>query len=1232
MTPRTHVLMLLTLLNWEALVCAEQRPVLVPFERDGRILGFRVLSQRVRLAEVTLGSAGNIWARHASATPDSSPQLKLSSIASNCGLEFAADSSVEVAWDQASGRYEVRWRLTVNKFSRDAWQKAVGRVPVHWLCISLPNAGLLHLGGWHIPTPGLDPYPLHNQASGYGRQITSRWSDDWTIAPPVSALPLATLGLWAPATRHYVAFDFHSWRLTDPQAQNVGVAGAWHSGKPFVTLVWPPASPYGTMRYPDVGQPFTLAGCCHLVLSSSLGSDDDPNRLAHQFVWDKLRSRMPAVSPSLDLSWVPESRRIDSFPQPEWQGLCTRVQEPQWFRSGATAYRLGPFVPAGLDRAFRSDDAARIGAIRDEVTRLLRHVRRYRLGGQECCSWRGPLEGEHVEMFGPGAASHHTDAAWRSGLLLLLVAMNDPGSRERLLPIVDGVVRFTQHMGYTRGSQPDAPACQSTLAVRAGVHFCLRYCHAFRHDPERNALAALTLRLARTLAYRYLTVWPCDNDHADRVDSAFLLQPRGGRSWLGTASGAGALSVLPALVEVYVATGDPVLGQYVRGMVERMPQLLDAHSGRAVSIALAHGAAIKRGSYYAETTEGDFEALAWPISSARSRVVAGRGGAIVFNRGKLSTSIAAYRCTDQGFSFRVVSDSGQPAPRAFDLAITFPHVDLRGRAITLIRGGKPQRLEPAAGYATFDSRPDTVYVRDIRGRDEVAVGGYSPDAPVIACAPLKPRTGPPRSPAQSLTALLRAPTPAVPRLRTLEPLFRKFSGQIAVLPDPRTPDLRTSGVAAMLDRHQLAGHLRFLTPQEMVDPSVFCSKNVAVALYLGSPWYWQTVSSAGDGDRAILSFLNTGGLLLVMPSGPWPFYYRQDNKAVASAHTFGLAVCGRAPWPTGSHANGVAQNGWERPPKDRVLTFHVEPKQSVIASVPMQFAFPTPGEADQRWRPSVHKCPKGAVYTPLITLRDETGRSYCEGAALTEFRGEELKGARVLRVWCSLPALQEIGEAIVGDVFRYALSTSTPRATAVATNAVNIPFSDDFASYKDGADGRPRWRTTAGRWRVDSAALVGEDCPCQGYGAAGVFCGGDRWEDYAFSVRFKVESSSSDWKDGPWFGVRCDDLGDGYHINFTKRDVQLHKISYGISTNEHRPIARADWVYDDKWHTLELRVEANRICATVDNKRLFEARDDMILQLPSLRSGGIALSARRWQRSRGRMTVRFDDVKVTPIP
>jgi len=191
---------------------------------------------------------------------------------------------------------------------------------------------------------------------------------------------------------------------------------------------------------------------------------------------------------------------------------------------------------------------------------------------------------------------------------------------------------------------------------------------------------------------------------------------------------------------------------------------------------------------------------------------------------------------------------------------------------------------------------------------------------------------------------------------------------------------------------------------------------------------------------------------------------------------------------------------------------------------------------------------------------------------------------------------------------------------------------DDFSLYPEGSDGGPSWRVQAGTWRIERGELVGQDCGTDAWRAEGIAWGQPTWRDYRLRVRFKIDSRGSDWRDGPWFGIRCDDEGNGYYLNFSIRDVQLHKASQGRCTSDRAALATAPFRPDTTWHTLELSARAGNIEAKLDGKPLLRANDENYLGLSPRRAGFIVLAARKWSKSTGTTRIRFDNVEITLIP
>jgi hypothetical protein len=261
---------------------------------------------------------------------------------------------------------------------------------------------------------------------------------------------------------------------------------------------------------------------------------------------------------------------------------------------------------------------------------------------------------------------------------------------------------------------------------------------------------------------------------------------------------------------------------------------------------------------------------------------------------------------------------------------------------------------------------------------------------------------------------------AVKGLAELAPLFEAHSGHIGILPVPGTGNPRSNPVVNMLNEAGLGKHLRFLSPPDLVNPRVFSAAEVPIALYVGSEAYCQTVSRPGDGDEAMVNWLRSGGTLVSLADGPFPFYYNEADKPVVSAPKFGLPISGSGAEERLDTLDVAPVTGWETPPDDLRLTFRVDPKQAVLTGLPA--AIPWDPQADQRWRPIFDVVGAEDIYTPLITLQDQQGRKYGEGAAMIEYRAGDLAGGRVVYLWSSLRRSREHQRTILTGLLRYLLT------------------------------------------------------------------------------------------------------------------------------------------------------------------------------------------------------------------
>jgi len=247
-----------------------------------------------------------------------------------------------------------------------------------------------------------------------------------------------------------------------------------------------------------------------------------------------------------------------------------------------------------------------------------------------------------------------------------------------------------------------------------------------------------------------------------------------------------------------------------------------------------------------------------------------------------------------------------------------------------------------------------------------------------------------------LPATLAAPSPD--RAKAIRALYQGKT--IGILPD--------FGGKAIYWLADVGVDLRELAWRDLLDPAVFNPKSLPVVVYAGYESYVQTVKEQGDVDRAILRYLGEGGVLMVLATGPFPFYYNDRKEAVASAAKFGLPIEGGAP--------GTPTKGWEKPPAGVRLALKTvnNPALGLMASVP----FPTAG--DLRWRPCVASgLAEGDVYTPLVKLVDDQGRDYGDGIAYIEHRASPPRNGKLIYAWMRVADILGPDEVFFG-LFRLA--------------------------------------------------------------------------------------------------------------------------------------------------------------------------------------------------------------------
>lgn len=1534
---------------------------------QGKVVGFKITSQGKDIASVYFGSLNNIYAGKMEQKEDT---LLFSDLRSTTTPTFGKNSFISVKLYPNDPYPEISFRLELSDFSSQRWEASMGKVPFHFLVCPLEGAELFHQRGWLIATPVIDPYPLLN-AQGPGKHIASNWSNDWTYAPPLGAYPLPVAGLWKPSSSLYVGYEFQSARLTDNSEKEIATAYCWElkDRKQFFALVYPYAdNAYRDLRYPEKGA--VIQSHFRLIFSLDMPSHSDPNFFVHNYIWERYAALLPSAPTNNDFGWLPQNYRLSNFPTPSFNGLYGIVGEGNAFQKEGNISAWGvDYASPVIDYIYERKDQKAIDKLRQDLAFLMENAEKLKIEGEDCVFWRKPIKGDWHDSYGKGVPTLHNVQVWQVALAFLDAYRNE--HNPAYLPYIDGAIRYTKHILYTRNCYDDVPTAQFAWDAAPVSTFCLRYYYTFRNDPQRASLAEEARELARVMVYKYLPLFISDNDKADDIDASFFMEPNAGYPWLGEACANEIWAVAFALAQTYVATGDPILGHYLRGMTEKWHILfrdeyypsIRAYDGAfAEMYGLFDGCLIGKGkrSNFGGLW-GGFEILAYPIGESQARILCGEKAAIVFCKDKQDIGLSDYRYSQSDFSFRIVSSRQTP----FDIVVTFPFFDLRNKPLFLIRNEQQIQLQVGKDYDVYPQRPDSLYLRNLQNGDILSIGPYNPAASLLPCNIAKPRTlEPPRvegfqivnlvphcnrslpknwEDPSSFAGLLPGaktiynipfflidanlnqgkdivrdvPLPIdksanyafllianvgensklsfvypkgeetislegrIPVLYGWPPLFewkvellsqkledklleikgenldilavtlttlneksliptlellkeaqriaeekRKneellaslklaenlapLQGHLAVLPQPNPS---WGNLMSTLRKAKAMVYVDTPTPQQIIDPQYLNPQKIWCLFYLDGENYYQNIGGRENCDKAILNYLKNGGLIVFLPSQPLPFYYNEEGKVVNSTPKFGLTIGRR----------------WENPPASVKLSFRLNPQQKIVTSLPHEF--PWLKDVDQRWRGAVKPSEEGVNYIPILTLQDDKGNYYGEGIAYIEYTKGELKGARLLYVWCSLLQKDEFLLPILKDVIAYISKLPPPPSSYTIYRAPSPPTIDgdlsdpawryadtidefylfnlakptystkakllwdeenlyiafecedediwgtmkgrdeplweeevveayidpsgkgnnykelevnplgalidlnivepkngnpgdwqelckwnaegvkigvkvngtlddrndkdtgwaveiaiplsNFASYKPqiGSEWRlqlfridrskdlsepefsswsptdtfhnparfgkvtfatslsnpvfspdiplfPTWRIAAGEWSVEDGALVGKDGIGDSWIGEGIHFGSKAWLDYSFSVQFRIISRGSDWRDGPWFAFRYIDDMNTYSLNFSGRDIQLHKVSQGIGTGDDNPLASVPWVPDGSWHNLMIDLKGNQIVVFLDEKEIIRVVDDGYNATPPLLKGEIVLIPRKWSGSEGGTVVAYRDVRL----
>jgi hypothetical protein len=652
------------------------------------------------------------------------------------GTGLRLSGHVGVQYSLLPGEFpEISFSLKIDDFDPQQWEKAVGRVPFHFLTMSMPEAEVVHQRGWLHPTPKTEPFPFQGDVHAGSPEICSNWSRDWSYVVPIGCYPLPVTGLWSPTKKLYVGYDFMESRLAEQSERYLASAYCWRQGadRQFITLVHPYAGRgFQTLTYPKKGA--VIEGRFRLVYSTGLSSADDPNAFLQEDYFRNYARQFPAAPAMNDLGWMPGGTRLTSFPAAPRDDLVVHLPEGNDYEDPRTV-EIGGWTwhrESSVASAFRRGDHNFIERLKRDIAYLETKAVRQTIDGQQCIFWPKPLEGKWRDAFGGQAVKTlHNTNGWAAGIALVDLYRHEKTAA--YLPLIDGIFNWTRHFVWTRNEFADVPSSPFAIGGTLSTAFLLDYYYAFCDDPERADRARAAVELARKIAYRYLIAWASDNDRDDNLDSSFLWEPNSGRDWVGTACANEVHWNLDTLTQVYVNCGDPILSYYLRGALERWHLLykdtlrdsLADYPYDALSewLGLFDGTMAGRGGRASFGT-ADMLPLHYPLGDSILRVTCGRKAAFACCKGGVHSRIDDYRYAP-GVNFAMTIRSSKREP--FDLTLSFPFADLTDRPLTLTRQGKTRTLGPQELVRSPDA-PSYVYVRRVQDGDTIAVGQVPADA------------------------------------------------------------------------------------------------------------------------------------------------------------------------------------------------------------------------------------------------------------------------------------------------------------------------------------------------------------------------------------------------------------------------------------------------------------------------------------------------------------------------
>ncbi len=665
------------------------------------------------------------------------------------GLRFAAEDFIRVQLKPEDPYPLLAFNLTIASFDPAQWQKAVGSEPFHFLALYLPEAEAWHQRGWLNATPLADRFPLlEDRHAGTPELSAYHYNRNWSYTPPLGAHPLPVIGLWAPGVHRYVGLEFQMTRLEDNSEKDIATGYRWEepsslqqsNAGQFVALVYPfGGQGYQQLVFPVPGSRLQSRGT--LLWSRDLPATSDPNQFVWSVLWERISSKLPRVPPVPDVGWIPGGIHLRDFEGAPHGGLIGGVEKPFQVDGSRLIYGWGWHNESPTAEAARHEDTNRLQQLEQQARELLKFAKHFQVAGEECVFWEKPLEGQWTAEWGDKPATTlHNANGFAAGRLFL--GLYRDRHVQQYLPIVDGVLNWAKHIAWTRNEFADVPSSPFAIGGTLSAAFCLEYHFLFQNaaDALHRERARAALELARAFTYRYLVMWPSDNNRVDNLNPAFLWEPNSGRDWTGAACANEVFWNLDTLAQTAAHTGDPVLTWALQGSLSRWHLLYqDVLKDKLADYRAAdmtEGFGLYPGNIYGTGKRAAYGfaaplTMTEPVGDSFIRVLAGEKSVLAFKRGSNSAAVADYRYGPAGsFAFTVRAS----AP-TFDLSLTEPYMDLSDKPVAILRARKRIELKPGSDLIRPRQALWSVYLKNLEPNDRVMVGEPDEGAAVLPSAP-----------------------------------------------------------------------------------------------------------------------------------------------------------------------------------------------------------------------------------------------------------------------------------------------------------------------------------------------------------------------------------------------------------------------------------------------------------------------------------------------------------------